>query len=191
MDVEPHIMEAAIEYCTTRRKFLYKHKGDLHHHYLDMLFLNSGSRPDLAEMVPLWVLGHKTDRAESITHGYDGVRIDNHPVECKTSNRKHLPVQSSFGTITVNDVSENTIGKYDADQPEIIFSFFVRGHLVAIFEVLWKDIRPWYVTALDKPGRKSFAIGRNAWEEFAILRYQTTNKMVLKQIPARFRILLK
>lgn len=184
------IQKAAKIYCTDRTKFLAKYKGTLHHQYLDMLFLEAGTRPDLAEEIPLWVLGHTPIPG---THGFDGVSAgpNGWPVECKTCSCKSVACIKHFGNIQINDISQNTIDKYDAEQPEILFSFFIEGHLIAIYEILWDDVRPFYVDALKKPGRKCVTLTRKKWEEFGLLRFKNSNNTMIEElVPKKFKELL-
>jgi hypothetical protein len=176
-EAEPSsIKDAALLYCTDRKQFLEIYKDTLHNEYLPALFLHSGTRPDLAEHVPLWVLGHETIPG---THGFDGLRNDGRLIECKTGSIKNANNMSHFGNIQINDVSEKMIARYDHEMPEI-----------AIFEIHWKGLRPYYVEALTKKGRKSVSVSRNKWEHFAMLRYRNKDDDVLKLTPTRFYKLL-
>jgi len=189
MSTPAEIKRAALSYTTNRNNFLKKHKGSLHHKYLDMLFLHSGTRPDLAEQIPLWVLGHRTIPG---THDFDGERIDDVPVECKTQNIKDVTkITSGFGCISINDISQTIIDKYDEEQPEILFSFFIEGHLIAIFEIPWEALKPRYEAVLEKTGRKCIKITRFHWQNFCTLRFKNKNATLINDlVPKKFKELL-
>lgn len=186
------IINAAVSYCTERSKFNAKYGKTLHKDYLDMLFLGASTRPELAEYVPLVVLGY-TPLPDK--HGYDG---DNNgrPVEGKirTTDTQRLQESSQAGgqftSITVNDPSDNIVKKYDRDNPEFVFAFFIDGHLLVAFSIEWKNLREHYVRGIENikragNGRRNFSLTVGKWLPHATVVYKHSDPAVLALMPHR------
>lgn len=186
------IIKAAVSYCTERSKFDVKYGETLHKDYLDMLFLGASTRPELAEYVPLVVLKY-TPLPDK--HGYDG---DNNgrPVEEKIRTTDTRRLQQSkqaggqFTSITINDPSDNIVKKYDRDDPEFIFAFFIDGHLLVLFSIEWKHLRQHYVDGIANIKRKgngsrNFSLTVGKWLPHARVVHKHNNLDILTLMPNR------
>jgi hypothetical protein len=175
------ILDAATLYVTNKATFEKEFGNSLHKDYLDMLFLNAATRPDLAETITMTLLGITPYYTK---HGYDG-HMTKRQVEVKVGTTTvDARAPSSFAAISVNDISQTIIDRYDLDNPLFLFSYYVNGNLCAIFEVKWSDIRVKYVDALRNcKNRVTTKICPITWEDNAKIRFANSDPAVLALLP--------
>lgn len=144
------ILNAATLYTTDRKRFMVEMGNTLHQDYLDMLFMNATTRPDLAETVAL-ILGGYTPKTEK--HGLDGLPSETQPgyaeVKVYTTNT-NKDKHAQFGALTINDPSQNIVDKYNQTQAKFLFPTYIDGHLIAMFSVEWKHLKTIYDTEIAR-----------------------------------------
>lgn len=184
--MNPAVATAATMYATNRDAFIKEYGADsLVEGLLDEIFLESESRPDLAERVALVVIGHKPSAEK---RGYDGISTAGRLIEAKVRNAVsneygHFP--DGLTATTINDVSQAIIDRYDTDNPVFVFPYFLDGHLAAVFSVQYKDIRHKYVECLakHKKGRVSFKMGAGVWIKKSEVSFMHRDPEVVAKLP--------
>ena len=179
------VFKAALLYTTNRVQFQKKY-GDnkLAVGLLDEMFLESESRPDLAERIALIAIGC----IPSITKkGYDGMTSMGRPVEAKVRNYAGLMTAGRNRPYhSINDISQNIVNKYVEDNPLFVFPYFYDGHLAAAFSVdFLPTLHAWYQGVLDNhvTGRVSKTLGPSTWLENSTIAFQNKDKTVVEKLP--------
>lgn len=184
--IDPMVSEAALLYVTNRAEMNRVYKEiPIVEKMLDEMFLESESRPDIAERIALVALGHNPSPTKK---GYDGSTQDGRPVEAKVRNsvtREDGTLPKGIATITINDVSESIIQRYDEDNPLFVFPYFIDGHLAASFDVEYSVLRPYYVNCLTNTvkGRCSFKLSPTSWVDSAKVSFVHQNTQVVSKLP--------
>lgn len=192
MAINPELLRVAEMYCCNRQQFD-KEVGStidpLHQDYLEMIMLNTTTRPDLAEIVPMHILGYEGKERK---HGYDGRDpVSLRDIEAKirmamTDEVGKLP--SSLTSVTINDPSDNIFQKYETDNPLFVFVFYINGHLVACFNIEWSVLRPLYETGIAKikakgNGARNFSISAKHWVNNCSVGWVNPNPSVVALLP--------
>lgn len=183
------VFNAALLYTTDRRRFNSKFAHNrIVGALLDEIFLESESRPDLAERIAIAALGHIPSATKK---GYDGETRDGRMIEAKVRNFASINGRwpESQTSNSVNDVSWAIIERYQEDNPLFIFPYFYNGHLASIFSVDFEVIEPNYVACMNstKPGRKSFKLPAAAWLEYSRVEFVNKNPSVIGLLPKCMR----
>ena len=184
--IHPLVEEPAKLYVTNRAEFnkLYK-ESPVTGAMLDEMFLESESRPDIAERIALKVLGHIPSRTKK---GYDGETTDGRAVEAKVRNavtREDGTLPQGLTQITINDVSKTIIERYDIDNPLFVFPYFIDGHLAASFDVEYANIRHHYLNCLSNhtKGRCSFKLYASEWIKDSNVSFVHGDQNVVNKLP--------
>lgn len=192
MSINPEILRAAKLYCCDRQQFtaeLGVSINPIHKDWLDMTMLNTTTRPDLAEIVPMDILGYEGKERK---HGYDGYDpITPRDVEAKirmamVDDKGKLP--SSLTSITINDPSDNIFQKYEKDNPLFVFAYYINGHLVVCFHVEWSVLRPLYAEGIAKikakgNGARNFSISAKQWINACSVAWSNPDPAVVALLP--------
>jgi hypothetical protein len=188
MKTKDNIVDVAIMYCCDRDSFTAQYGDTLHKDYLDMLMLNTTTRPDLAESIPIKILGY---RGKDKKHGYDGYDdTRSRPIEGKIRMTTTIDgkVPPTLTAITINDPSESIFEKYENDNPEFLFAFFINGFLVVCFSVEWSTLKPLYRSGIDNikkagNGRRNFSVTPKWWIDECSVSWVNPNPDVIKLLP--------
>ena len=183
------VFDAALLYTTDRTAFLRRYsKNHLARGLLNEIFLESESRPDLAERVAIYALGHSPS---VVKKGYDGWTRHGRPVEAKVRNFVSVDgaFPSSQTSTTINDVSRSIVDRYKQDNPLFIFPYFYDGHLSTIFAVDYKHLDQYYEKCLANPkkGRISFKLGASSWLPHARRVFSHQDQSILNYLPRCLR----
>ena len=179
-----HVFNAASLYVTNRTKFNKQYaRNELARELMHEIFLESESRPDLAERIAIALLGHIPSPTK---RGYDGKTKSGRPVEAKV--RCFISVDGKFENCTrlaFNDISRGIVDRYIADQPLFVFPFFYDGHLAAIFTTEFKNIHKFYEARLasDKGGRCCFNLAAKYWANDAKVAFVNNDESIVKMLP--------
>lgn len=183
------VLRATHLYVTDRKKFEKDYSGDknsmLVKFFLDEIFLNSESRPDLAEQVALYDLGCKLREGKK---GYDGFTKEGRPVEAKVRNfvtNQYGEFPSSQTAHQINDVSQTIIDRYRKDNPLFFFPYFYNGHYAAAFTIDYDKIDPYYTACLTNytKGRVSFQLRIGNWLEHSKLVHLHKDELIRSYLP--------
>ena len=188
MITKDEIVEVATLYCCDREKFVEQYGDTRDHAYLNMLMLNTTTRPDIAEDIPIKLLGY---RGKTKKHGYDGYDEKRHchiEAKIRMTSTVNGKVPQTLTAITINDPSETIFTKYDNDKPEFLFVFYINGHLVVCFAVKWDTLKPLYRDGIDKikksgNGRRNFSVTPKWWIEDCSVVWTNPNSEVIKLLP--------
>ena len=144
-----HIVDVATLYVTYRPLFEQQYGDTLHKDYLDMLFIGAATRPEIAEDIPVKMMGYTLKEGK---HGLDGLpgQVDGYAEAKVTTTDTIRKARGGVGNITINDPSPSIVEKYDQYQPEFIFPVYVDGLLITVYTTEWKHLRPYYMDGLDK-----------------------------------------
>lgn len=198
--MKKEILDVATLYVTDRNLFLEKYKDTLHRDYLDMLFLQATTRPDLAETICVSLCGFKPKVQK---HGLDGLPQEprNMYAECKASTTDTIrKPRLSFGNITINDPSQNIINKYNEKNPVFLFPLFVDGHLLVIFSVEWEDLKEIYEAGIKgihqknqnkKSGQaaaRNFVLGTNHWLDKGKVEFINKNSTMVIDLLKKVKV---
>jgi hypothetical protein len=186
--MSPDIIAAGKLYVTDRKTFTERYGESLHADYLDMLFMESETRPLIAEQLALLILGHTPLTIKK----YDGKTDTGRFVEAKCRTLKSTASvlsKRAFANITAADVSQAIVDRYDADNPLFVFPFFIDGHLAAVFTVDYTVIAPKYKAKLAKPGkgRVSVTLSQKDWLHSATMAFVNSDPEVVKMLPKKMR----
>lgn len=198
--MNPEILRIATLYCCNRALFdqeLGITIDTLHKEYLDLMMLNTTTRPDLAEVVPMSVLGYT---GKTRKHGYDGFDdILQRVVEAKirmamTGDDGKLP--PTLTSITINDPSDNIFQKYENDNPLFLFAYYVNGHLAVCFHVEWSVLRPLYVKGIADikakgGGRRNFSISVKHWANNCSVAWSNPDPAIIALLPKSLKSAMK
>lgn len=189
--MDKDVLEVTKLYVTDRIRFKKQYSNSVNSKLvealLDQVFLNSESRPDLAEQVALYILGYTPRQGK---RGYDGYTKKGRPVEAKVRNAVSIdgkfPPGQKFSRI--NDVSQNIIDRYRADNPLFVFPYFFDGHFVAAYTIDYRHLDICYARCLEKhtKGRVSFTLSASYWLPNATLAYRHKSKLVQSYLPKIF-----
>lgn len=183
--MKKRVLEAARLFVTDRTEFQTQYAdnpivGEL----LEEVFLESESRPELCERIPIILLGHIPSDHK---RGYDGVTKAGRPIELKARN---FVSQNGFypiidASVTINDVSATIVERYQQDNPIMLFPYFFDGHLAAIFSVDYSVIHHRYQACLEKThsGRKSFKLSAGYWINECNVEFVHSNPNVQLLLP--------
>jgi hypothetical protein len=183
--MKKRVLEAAKLFVTDRTKFQIQYAdnpivGEL----LEEVFLESESRPELCERIPIILLGHVPSDHK---RGYDGVTKTGRPIELKARN--YVSTNGEFPRIDagtmINDVSDSILERYQQDNPLMLFPYFFDGHLAAIFSVDYSVINHRYQACLEKThsGRKSFKLASGYWINECNVEFVHSNPNVQLLLP--------
>lgn len=194
------ILDAAILYVTNRPLFEEKFNDTLHKDYLDMLFLQATTRPDLAETVVVTICGFTPKDKK---HGLDGLPSEtrNEFAEVKASTTDTIrDPRGSFGNITINDPSQNIIDEYNETNPVFLFPIFVDGHLLVILSVKWENLRLIYEQGIrniyeknrtKKPGAaatRNFVLSLSKWLEYSSVEFIHSNSTMVLDLLKKIKV---
>lgn len=187
--MDPNVNEATLLYVTDRPEFYRRYgRNGLVHGLMDEIFLESESRPDLAERITVASLGYIPTTGKK---GYDGHTRDGRPIEVKVRNfvSKDSDWPRKQTSISINDVSWYIVERFVNDNPMILISYFYDGHMAAIFELDYCQIHRYYIDCLQRPqqGRCSFVLNVGDWMELAWPVYLHKDPAVVRLLPQSIR----
>lgn len=183
--MDSKVFEATLLYVTNRKKFNERYgESGVEGGFLNEIFIESESRPDLAERISIAAVGYIPSQGKK---GYDGYTPEGRPIEAKVRNFVSTngiwPRPS--GTLTINDVSWNIVERYVNDNPLMLISYFYDGHMSTVFEFDYLNIHHCYVDCLKKHkiGRCSFKLGITPWIDIAKPIFIHEDTEVLNLLP--------
>lgn len=198
--MKKELLDIATLYVTDRKTFLEMYGDTLHKDWLDMLFLQATTRPDLAEAICVSYCGFKPKLKK---HGLDGLPQEprNRYAECKVSTTDTIRApRGSFGNITINDPSQNIIDEYNEKNPIFLFPIFVDGHLLVVFSVEWKDLKEIYDAGIEgihqknqnkKSGQaaaRNFVLGTNKWLKKGKVEFVNKNSTMVIDLLTKVKV---
>ncbi len=172
------IIDVATLYVTNRPLFEQQYGDTLHKDYLDMLFIGAATRPEIAEDIPVRMMGYTLKEGK---HGLDGLpgQTDGYAEAKVTTTDTVRTARSGFGSITINDPSPSIVEKYEQYQPEFIFPVYIDGLLITIYTVEWKHLRPYYMDGLQR-------IKKNNLQGKPTRNFSLTATKILEHAKVRF-----